>query len=365
MRMWLLLSMIVLTAEFGQVSQGMAQSSGLNQSNQPSFNIVVNEPASVDDRAAVTPIDQSEPLAIRPAAQNEIFRTNAQCGESLDPAREKNQVERPDKLTVTVGDVLIRIDGPKLWTLSGVDFQKSTMAVQESAYGTVLNLRGVGALGSAHFLDIPGKPGMVEKEHVSRLQLFVNDQSVSEVTSTMELSGKSFRIRRESTIRDVMLTSTVTLRDGVLIESARLQTSKTVDLKVVYPLMYAWSSQMTDYVFGDANGIQKQGKFIADAGKSGEGVERTANWMGVYNAAQGRGAVLLITQQPQVEPAVLQFTDAPGIYRKVRLMTFVEKVMPPKYDGTFEVAVGFFTAPQLDWHKVALKRVHQLRPDSE
>ena len=36
---------------------------------------------------------------------------------------ESASMGRPEKLTVTIGDVLIRIDGPKMWTLSGFDYQ--------------------------------------------------------------------------------------------------------------------------------------------------------------------------------------------------------------------------------------------------
>ena len=129
---------------------------------------------------------------------------------------------------------------------------------------------GVGILGSAHFLDVPGKPGEVEKEQVSLVQFVLDEQPVTEITPTMNLSGQSFRRNRESQIRAVHLNSSVTLRggerigsgtrqssvfsansevwrlplrnnsqplrDGVLIETVRLRTAEASDLRVSYPL---------------------------------------------------------------------------------------------------------------------------------
>lgn len=268
---------------------------------------------------------------------------------------------RPEKLTVTVGDVLIRIDGPKLWTLSGVEFRGSEVATQDSAYGSVINIKGVGFLGSAHFLDVPGKPGEVEKEQVSLVQFELDQRPISEITPTMKLIGKSFRMTRESTIRGTQLSSSVTLENGVLTESVRMKTNSAVDLKVAYPLMYAWSPQMTEYLFGDDKGVQKRGTFSVENSKPSEGLEKTARWMAVYNPQAQQGAILYVVNRPATEDVWLQFTDAPGVYRKLRLMCFTEKAMPAGFDDTFQVAVGFFTAKSDEWEPVALKRMNQLR----
>ena len=68
---------------------------------------------------------------------------------------------RPDLVNCTIGHVTFQIDGPKLWTLSGFEYKAHSIATSDSAYGAVLNIEGVGLLGSAHFLDVPGQPGKV------------------------------------------------------------------------------------------------------------------------------------------------------------------------------------------------------------
>jgi hypothetical protein len=48
-------------------------------------------------------------------------------------------------------------------------------------------------------------------------------------------------------------------------------------------------------------------------------------------------------------------------------MSFVEKVMPAGFDGTYQAAVGFFSATEQDWEKATLAKVAELKkasPDS-
>lgn len=276
-------------------------------------------------------------------------------------AQPMNSQPRPEKLTVTVGNVLIRIDGPKMWTLSGIDYQEFPIAVQESAYGSILNIRGVGALGSAHFLDVPGKPGVVEKEQVSLVQFYVDERPLTEITPTMNVSGKSFRMHRESNIRAVDLVSSITLRDGILTETVRMRTKDAVDLRLCGAMMYAWSPVMSKYVYGDDKGIQKRGEFLGDSAKPGEGNEKTSRWVAVYSPREQKGAVLYIAQSPMNAGGCLQSTDAPGVYRKVRLLSFLEQTMPAGFDGTFQTAVSFFTAADNEWETVAQQRMEQLK----
>ena len=283
------------------------------------------------------------------------------CWNAAAHAEPPAKVERPTSLTAVVGDVLIRVDGPKLWTLSGIDYEQTPLAVEESAYGSVIGIRDVGYLGSAHFLDVPGKPGEVEKEVVSSVKFFLDDQPVKEITPTMKLNGKSFRMERQSQIRAVTLNSTVSLRDGVLIESARFRTATEVDLKIAYPLMYAWTPNATACLFGDDAGVQKRGTFVTAPAKPAEGLEKSARWMAVYSRSSGKGAVCYVVQRPPKFDTWLQYTDAPGVYRKLRLMSFVDTTMPAGFDGTYQTAIGFFTATESAWESKALQRMLELK----
>ena len=271
---------------------------------------------------------------------------------------------RLELVNCEIGNVSFQIDGSKLWTLSGLNYQTHTIATTDSAYGTVLNIDGVGLLGTAHFLDVPGRPGKVEKENVAELQFFIDGRQVRPDHPQANLKGQSFRLKRSSVIRTVRLASEITVENDVLFETVRMQASEDTRLKLSYPLMYAWSPKMTDYLFGDDSGIVKRGSFLAEGAKPGEGLERNARGMAVYDAANGCGAVCLLSQHPASEDVWFQYTDAPGVYRKLRLMSFSEKTMPAGFDGTYQAVIGFFSAEPATWEVTALDRLSEVQGSS-
>lgn len=278
--------------------------------------------------------------------------------EAQSPATED---VRPELVNCEVSDVSFQIDGSKLWTLSGIRYKSKLIATSDSAYGTALNIDGVGLLGTAHFLDVPGQPGKIEKENVTELQFFLNGSRVNPASPRTNFNGQSFRLKRRSEIRTVRLESELRLENEVLLETVRLQTEQAVRLKLCYPLMYAWSPTMTDYLFGDDNGIQKQGSFLPEGAHPGEGLERAARWMAVYDSVNQCGAVCLLCLRPESENVWFQYTDAPGVYRKLRLMSFSEKNMPANFDGTFQSALGFFHAEPSVWEDAAIHCLENLR----
>jgi hypothetical protein len=266
----------------------------------------------------------------------------------------------PQKVVVTVGDLRTRIDGPKLWTLSGIDYQGAVMATEESAYGSVLIIRNVGHLGTAHFLDVPGKPGEVEKEQVTSLRFLVDGQPVAKFAPTMNLVGKSFRMERKSTIRSIELESSVAIADDVLVETASFRATGPIDLRVAYPWMYALSAEAKNYVFGDDEGIRQRGTFLLE-GKTVSQVIRNANWMAVFDPASGKGSVCCFLKHPPATEGSFLLIDAPGVYRKVAGYTLVDTVVRDGFTGTYQAGVGFFNATESDWEERARRRVAEVK----
>lgn len=278
-----------------------------------------------------------------------------------DPARQPSESQKwPQEVVVTVGDIRTRIDGPKMWTLSGIEFQDTVMATEDSAYGSVLTIRNVGLLGTAHFLDVPGKPGQVEKEQVTSLQLFVDDKPVRDFTPKMNLSGKSFRMARKSKIRAMDLETSVSLHEGMLIETVSFHATAPIDLRVAYPWMYALTPEATVSVFGNNDEIRQRGTFLSE-GKGVSQVVQNANWMAVFNPSCGKGSVCCFLKHPPTDEASLLLIDAPGIYRKVAAYSLVDKIVPEGFDGTYQSAVGFFNATERDWEEHARRRAAEIR----
>lgn len=283
---------------------------------------------------------------------------------SLHPARADSpptSVVRPETVKIAVGDVVTRVEAAKMWTMSGFEYRGTVMAVEDSAYGSVITLTGYGHLGTAHFLDVPGKPGDIEKEQVHEWTLFIDGNPVKQFQPQTELRGDAFRMERKSNIRALRVESTVDIRDNIVVETARYSTDEPIQLDMTYPLMYAWSPANTDFAFGDDRDIIKTGQFLGDDQKPGEGLEKTARWMAVFDRKSGKGSVLYLLEHPKTADGWFQFTDAPGIYRKLRIMSFVKQTVPAGFDGLYRSVVGFFEAELSDWQRAAQARVQELK----
>lgn len=266
----------------------------------------------------------------------------------------------PSETLLTIGDIRTRIDGPKLWTLSGIDYRGEMMATQDSAYGSVLTIRHVGHLGTAHFLDVPGKPGLIEKEQVTDLRFFVDEKPVEISTSPLQLSGQSFRMERRSTIRTMQLQSTITIRDNLLSEKIKYQATGSLDLQNSYPWMYAMTPEATDFAWGNEKDLL-QTKACIPEGKTAAQVVQGANWVAVYNRKTGKGSVCCFLQHPANTSAEFLLVDGPGAYRKVAAYTLVDTVVKEGFAGTYQSGVGFFEADESSWKTVAPQRAEQIR----
>ena len=260
----------------------------------------------------------------------------------------------PASLTATAGEVIVRIDGPKLWTLSRIEYGGSLLGVEESAYGTAINFRNVGFLGSAHRLDVPGRPGEVEEEQVLRLQFSADDTPWQTKPDRDAIMCESFQVERDSTIRSFSLKSLLQVRDDRIRQTVRISTERDVELKVLYPLMYAWSSSATDWLIGDDEHKVTAGKFRELPLKDSNVIlQKSARWAAVYDPSVQKGSVSAVVTVPNSREHWLQFIDAPGVYRKLYLVAFSDSTVPAKFEGTFSMATGFFRAKESDWRMAA------------
>jgi len=253
----------------------------------------------------------------------------------------------------------IVIDGAKMWTLSEIDWRGQMMATEDSAYGTVLTIRNVGYLGTAHFLDAPRNSSGVEKEIVSDLRFFLDGNAVVDFSPGKILSGRSFRMERTSKIRGIAVKSFVAINDNTIVETAHLHADESIDLVKAHPLMYAWTPCGTVGLFGDDSGILKRAVFVKDG--RGEEVVPKAGWLAVFDPVSGTGSVCCFVRYPDGDEMALLLVDEPGVYRKVALYSLVDEVVPVGWEGTFQSVIGFFAASESDWEQKALQRVAELK----
>lgn len=283
----------------------------------------------------------------------------------------------PPVLSVRAGQLRIQILGERFWTLSGIEFQGRTMAVESSAFGTAINFRGDGFLGSAHKLDVPGRIGEVEEERVTDLQIEVDQSNLSFPVTEQEIQCREFQLRRTSSIRSFTLNSELRLQDGRIDETVTITAGKAADLKIMYPLMYAWSSSMKFWLMSDSEGILREGAFSeAEQGDSSVVYQQMAKWLAVYDPESKTGAVTVVSpvsvsRSTDVAEAFLpeeyavQIVDAPNVYRKLYLVSFSDRTVPEGFRGTYRMKTAFMTAEQGEWQTAAKQIAEQIQKQKD
>jgi hypothetical protein len=281
---------------------------------------------------------------------------------SMNAIAQTTQPAFPNTLSANLGDLTVKINGPDLlWSPNGVDYRGTIVGVDGSVFITVATIKNVGHLGSAHFLDVPGKPGEVEKEPIDSLTFVLDGKPIENLKDVMEVSGKVFRVERKSRIRDLDVDSTFEWRDNKAIEFVRIHANKPVELSQLYPVSFPWTSTMREYVFGMEDGSEKSGVFLPDDKKPGEGLEKNARWFATFDPESHKGGVAFLAKKPANADTWFQYTDGPKIYRKLRMMSFVNQTMPAGFDGEWMLLVGFFESDAASWKSAAKKCLADLK----
>jgi hypothetical protein len=269
---------------------------------------------------------------------------------------------RPESLLVVSGDVQVRIDGPKLWTLSRVEYDGIRLGVEESAYGTAINFRGAGFLGSAHRLDVPGRPGEIEEEQVTALKFLVDGRSWQPPSLNERVDCSVFEMQRESTIRNVSLKSELQVQQNTIRETVDLHAGQQTEVKVLYPLMYAWNSSADLWMMGDDKRETRNGRFRKEAADTSDVIyEKSARWAAVYDSVRQVGAVTSFTLHGGNSEHALQIIDAPGVYRKLYLVSLSESAVPKGFSARYTATTGFFRAEAAQWSMQAIKLSDELQ----
>ncbi len=284
-------------------------------------------------------------------AAQELARENLERANDIAKQTDVGGFVGPTSLSVTCGDVLIRIDGPKLWTPSRVEYQGTLLGIEESAYGTVFNIDKVGFIGSAH--------REVETEQIKDVRFFLDGEEIT--GEKVQVSGTSFRCERRSQVRDIELFSTVELAEGQLRETAHVKANRDVRFAKVYHFMHAWIPSATHYAYGHGSEFIESGEFSsAPADDRKFYYQQNPEWVAVFDAASGKGAVSRLLESPDTGGAAMQLWNAIGVYRKFYLVTFVDEAMPAEFEGTYRMTTEFFSGTPETFSKDALRIAEKL-----
>jgi hypothetical protein len=262
-------------------------------------------------------------------------------------------VNGPRSVLAACGDVAIRIDGPKLWTISRIDFRGVPLSTENSAYGTVLSFPGAGIIGSGH-LD-------KGKEDVTRLEFLVDGKPVE--SPPERVNCRSFELKRRSRIREFALQGSVAVRQDRLYEQVTISSGAPVALDFLYNFMHAWLPTVSDFVAeNEGSGIVRGHLPDEEQFQREFFVKQQLKWIAIYLQSLHKGAVSVLLERPAAGGAEALIWNVPPYYRKFYLKSFTGQTPPANFRGTYRMVTGFFDAQPDDWEAAARTLAEALRP---
>jgi hypothetical protein len=261
----------------------------------------------------------------------------------------------PASVTAACGDLTVRIDGPKMWTLSRIEYRGTRLGIEESAYGTVFNFPEVGFVGTGH------RDGGVEQVH--SVEFYLDGRRVDAPGPV--LRGRSFRVEKRSHIRDLGLESVVSVESGRIHERTVIRADHAVPLRFGYHFMHAWTPTATAYLAGTDAGEELGGDLLdAPEFERQFYINREMDWMAVYDGPSGNAIVSRLLERPARGGAAIKLRNCPRVNRTIYLQAFVDQTVPAGFEGTYAMVTGFFSAPAQEWRARARALAAELRPKS-
>ena len=254
----------------------------------------------------------------------------------------------PEHISVKCGDLAINFEGPtRRWTIENIKFRDVLVAPGRGASGTVFNFPDIGFIGTAHHEN--------ETEPVDDLKFFIDDKPLNEVPA--ELSGDTFRLERQSHVKNFSLEGQVEIRDNRLWETASFQLpadAEPVPLKLVYHFMHPWHVDSTHYMAGRDGEIIVKGELGGDEEQNRKFfVNQEVDWIAIYNQNTKTYLVSYLLEKPDVGTSVATIWNVHGAYRKFYLRCFTNDTVPAGFDGTYKMVTGFGVAEADEWKAAA------------
>lgn len=244
-------------------------------------------------------------------------------------------IQAPKSITLQSGDVMIRLDKNKCFTINRIEFQNRQLGVDSlgAQYGTVFNIASLkGPVGSGH-----QETG--NREHVKSLKINV-DGKPADFLKANKFTGKNIRVEKVSTFCDFTAKSTITLAGRTLIETVESTCSKTTKLSHLYHFMHPWKTTFTEMFYTETDGKEKRYTFKSDNKFT---FYRFVPAIALYNPASGDAVVTVTARDKNAgQHSLYRLVWDRKAYRKDYIADFFKKDYPAGRKAYYSVTTRFF-----------------------
>jgi len=266
--------------------------------------------------------------------------------------------DMPASIPVRCGNLAVRFEGAKFWTLNRIEYKGTLLCIDYpgSHYGSVVKFPGIGFIGTGHREN--------EDEKVLALRCFVDGEQVEAQAVAAQDAVKTFRIERETMIRDLLFTNAIEVRNDRIYESVALKSAKEVPVDLIYNFMHPWTTEARYFLAGTDDGDEQKGAFTDSKEYM---VNAEMDWSAVYAPSLGKGIVSRLLAKPDAGGAETLLWDVPNRYRKFYLRSFATEYesIPAGFEGEYKLVTGFFEADKEGWEQAARELAEELQQEDK
>lgn len=247
------------------------------------------------------------------------------------------------EIRVICGDLLVRFDAQKKWTLSRIEKGGDLIGNDHigTSYGTVLKYSDVGFVGTGHITE-------ENQELVSQFRIRVNGEWVSDPKGIYTCDN--FYFEKGSTINSVELLNSWEVEANVIREKVSLLAIEETTLDLAYVFMLPWRVSMTNYLASSGGDVVVEGPFDGDNSFK---IMKPADWVSIYDEVSGVGVVTKYEEVDELAAGFTRLWDKSSPYKKHYYQIFTKQTLPAGRRYNFRAVTYFFNAPSESWRSVA------------
>ena len=260
----------------------------------------------------------------------------------------------PKIFFVSCGDLNLKFDRGRAYSICGIIYkskQAGVLSDNGAYYGTVFCFPGMKFIGTGHTEN--------EIELVESIELNADGRKImpENIKDGETIICESFIFIKKSRVKYFSFQNIIEINAGTLKQKSVITADAETQLHLFYNFMMPWSTDMSNYIAEDTNGVKEEGRFVSDNKFL---INKEVKWVALYSEKLKAGNISFIGESPAANPSVVMLWDR-NVYHKFYLRSFLQKSFPKGFEAVYNLKTIFFEAEKDTWHDAVLSLISKNR----
>jgi hypothetical protein len=235
--------------------------------------------------------------------------------------------EWPKSFSASSGDLKVRFDEKHAYTMGAIVFKSTAIGLdlEGAFYGTVFCFPGMKFIGSGHIEN--------EKEKVESLEIIADGKKIgpSTIKDGDIIKAGKFVFTKKGKVKDFSFQNVTELEGSCLTQKSIITADAETQVHLFYNFMMPWSTDMSNYIAEDTNGVKEEGRFVSDNKFL---INQEVKWVVLYSEKLKAGNISFMGECSAANPSVIMLWDR-NVYHKFYLRSFLQKSFPKGFEAVY------------------------------